>query len=118
MIAGVNGWHAVLSALLVFLPQDARAADDLGGAIRELARKTAAFAGRGEPVSLSWRNVSSLGSAEFNQARAAFESALRESGGRASDIAPVAEARFINFGKSDADSDCGRGAQGRRPSNT
>jgi hypothetical protein len=53
-----------------------------------------AYAGRGEPVSLSWRNVSSLGSAEFNQARAALESALREAGGRASDIAPVAEARF------------------------
>ena len=94
MIAGVNGWFAVLSALLVFLPRDARAADDLGGAVRELARKTVAYAGRGEPVSLSWRNVSSLGSADFNQARAAFESALREAGGRASDIAPVAEARF------------------------
>jgi hypothetical protein len=94
MIAGVNGWFAVLSALLVFLPRDVRAADDLGSAVRELARKTVAYAGRGEPVSLSWRNLSSLGSAEFNQARAAFESALRESGGRTSDIAPVAEARF------------------------
>ncbi|MCU1234676.1 MAG: hypothetical protein JWP63_2643 [Candidatus Solibacter sp.] len=94
MIAGVNGWFAVFSALLVCLPPDARAADDLSGAVRELARKTVAYAGRGEPVSLSWRNLSSLGSAEFNQARAAFESALREAGGRASEIAPIAEARL------------------------
>jgi len=94
MIAGVNGWLAVFSALLVLLPRDARAADDLGGAVRELARKTVSYAGRGEPVSLTWRNLSSLGAAEFNQARAAFENALREAGGRASDIAPVAEARF------------------------
>ena len=94
MIAGVNGWLAVLSALLVLLPRDARAADDLSGAVRELARKTVSYAGRGEPVSLTWRNLSSLGAAEFNQARAAFENALREAGGRASDIAPVAEARF------------------------
>jgi hypothetical protein len=94
MIAGVNGWLAVLSALLVLLPRDARAADDLSGAVRELARKTVSYAGRGEPVSLTWRNLSSLGAAEFNQARAAFDSALREAGGRGSDIAPVAEARF------------------------
>ena len=94
MIAGVNGWLAVFSALLVFLPQDARAADDLSGAVRELARKTVAYAGRGEPVSLSWRDLSSLGSAGFNQARTAFEAALREAGGRASEIAPVVEGRF------------------------
>uniref|UniRef100_Q01NK0 Uncharacterized protein n=1 Tax=Solibacter usitatus (strain Ellin6076) TaxID=234267 RepID=Q01NK0_SOLUE len=94
MIAGVNGWLAVLSALLVLLPRDARAADDLGGAVRELARKTVSLVGRGEPVSLTWRNVSSLGAAEFNQARAAFDSALREAGGRGSDIAAVAEAHF------------------------
>ena len=89
MIAGVNGWFAVLCALLVLLPRDARAADDLNGAVRELARKTVAFAGRGEPVSLTWRNLSSLGSAGFDQARAAFEAALREAGGRASEVAPV-----------------------------
>ena len=66
MIAGVNGWLAVFSALLVLLPRDARAADDLGGAVRELARKTVSYAGRGEPVSLTWRNLSSLGAAETN----------------------------------------------------
>jgi hypothetical protein len=94
MIAGVNGWSAVLSALLVLLPRDARAADDPGSAVRELARKTVAFAGRGEPVSVSWRNLSSLGSADFNQTRAAFEAALREAGGRVSEVAPVVEGRL------------------------
>jgi hypothetical protein len=94
MIAGVNGWLAVLSALLVLLPRDAPAADDLSGAVRELARKTVAYAGRGEPVSLDWRNLSSLGSADFSQARAAFDSAFRDAGGRASEIAPVAEGRL------------------------
>ena len=94
MIAGVNGWFAVLSALLVLVPLDARAADDLGSAVRELARKTVAYAGRGEPVSLNWRNASSLGSADFSQVRAAFDSALREAGGRASEIAPIAEGRL------------------------
>src|ERR1035437_6019865 len=47
MIAGVKG-PAVLSALLILLPRDARAADDMAGAVRELARKTAALAGRSE----------------------------------------------------------------------
>jgi hypothetical protein len=94
MIAGVNGWLAVLAALLVLLPREVRAADDLGGGVRELARKTAAFAGRGEPVSLSWRNLSSLGATEFDQARAAFEGALRDAGGRSSDIAPAVECRI------------------------
>jgi hypothetical protein len=94
MIAGVNGWLAVFSALLVLLPRDARAADDLSGAVRELARKTVSNAGRGEPVSITWRNVSSLGTAEFNGVRAAFDSALREAGGRGSEIAPVAELHF------------------------
>ena len=57
MIAGVKG-SAVLSALLILLPWSARAADDMAGAVRELARKTAALAGRGEPVSVNWRNIS------------------------------------------------------------
>jgi len=57
----------------------------------ELARKTAAFAGRGEPVSVAWRNVSSLGSAVFSQARSAFETAVHEAGNRVTEVAPVAE---------------------------
>ncbi len=64
MIAGVKG-SAVLSALLILLPWDARAADDMAGAVRELARKTVALAGRGEPVSVTWRNLSSLGIRRF-----------------------------------------------------
>ncbi len=93
MIAGVKG-SAVLSALLILLPWDARAAEDMAGAIRELARKTVALAGRGEPVSINWRNLSSLSSGDFNQARTAFETAVREAGGRVSDIAPLLDARI------------------------
>ena len=93
MIAGVKG-SAVLSALLILLPWDARAADDMAGAIRELARKTVALAGRGEPVSVNWRNLSSLPSSDFNQARIAFDAAVRDAGGRVSDIAPMVDARI------------------------
>ena len=93
MIAGVKR-SAVLSALLILLPWSARAADDMAGAVRELARKTAALAGRGEPVSIAWRNISPLPSGDFNQARMAFEAALRDAGVRPSDVAPVVEARL------------------------
>ncbi len=75
MIAVVKGCHAVLSALLFLILPAAQAADDLGGAARELARKTAAF-GKADAAAVTWRNVSSLGSAELAQARAAFESTL------------------------------------------
>jgi hypothetical protein len=50
----------------------AQAADDLPSGARELARRTAALG----PVTVTWRNISSLGSAELAQARAAFEGAL------------------------------------------
>jgi hypothetical protein len=69
-------------------------APDLGSAARELARKTVAVAGRGEAVAVAWRDVSSLGSAGLAQARAAFEPALREAGGRLSDLAPASEAQI------------------------
>jgi len=91
MIAAVKRWHAVSAALLFCLQPAARAADDLAGATRELARKTAAFAGRGEPVSVAWRNVSSSGAAAYSQARSAFELALRDLGNRVTEVAPVAE---------------------------
>jgi hypothetical protein len=93
MIAGVKG-SAVLSALLILLPWSARAADDMAGAVRELARKTAALAGRGEPVSVTWRNLSSLPSGDFSQARMAFEAALRDAGARPTEVAPVVEVRL------------------------
>src|SRR5579863_7018621 len=89
MIAAVKGWPAVLSALLISLPPGASAADDSTGAARELARKTAAFAGRGEAVMSTWRNVSSLGSSELAQTRAVFEASVKDAGGRLSDTAPI-----------------------------
>ncbi|MEO8370004.1 MAG: hypothetical protein ABI806_12460 [Candidatus Solibacter sp.] len=85
---------AVSSALLILLPWSALAADDMGGAIRELARKTIAFAGRGEPVTVSWRNVSTMSPGDSGQVQAAFEGALREAGTRVSEIAPILEARI------------------------
>ena len=97
IIAGVKG-SAVLSALLILLPWGARAADDVAGAVRELARKTVALAGRGEPVSISWRNLSSLSSGDFNQVRTAFDGAVRDAGGRVSEIAPLVEVRLTLSG--------------------
>jgi hypothetical protein len=90
MIAAVKRWQAVLSALLFFFP-GAKAADDVSGAARELARKTAAFAGKGAPVAVTWRNLSSVESAAA-QARTAFEDALPEAGLRLGDSAPAVEA--------------------------
>ena len=92
--AAVKGWSAALSAVLVVLPSYAIAAEDSVGAARELARKTSAFAGRGEAVQASWRNASSLGSAELSQARAAFDSALRDAGGRISESGAAVEAHI------------------------
>ncbi|MEO8596201.1 MAG: hypothetical protein ABI759_22975 [Candidatus Solibacter sp.] len=93
MIAGVKG-SAVFSALLILLPWSARAADDMAGAVRELARKTIAFAGRGEPVSINWQNASPLTPAEFGQVRIAMDAAFREAGTRVSGIAPMVEAKI------------------------
>jgi hypothetical protein len=91
MIAAVKEWHAVFAALLFFC-SGAKAADDPGAAARELARKTAAFAGKGAAIAVSWRNLSSLESAA-NQARTAFEEALQETGLRTGDAAPLVEAK-------------------------
>jgi len=90
MIAPVNGWRAVIAALLWITARNAVAADDPAGAARELARKTAGFAGRGEPVSTSWRNLSSLAPSVLSQARTVFEAALHDAGGRTGDGAQVA----------------------------
>src|ERR1022692_391685 len=94
MIAAVKGWPAVLAALLFFLPRYARSADDPAGAARELARRTAAFAGRGALVAVAWRNGASLDSAAAGQARAAFETTLEEAGARVSEIAPAVEVQI------------------------
>jgi len=92
MIAAVKWWYAAVSALLL-LASGARAADDLNGAAAVLARKMAAFAGRGESIAVSYRNVSSLGSAELGQMRTAFEAGLRDAGCRPVDSIAVTEAR-------------------------
>jgi hypothetical protein len=91
MIAAVKEWHAVFAALLFFC-SGAKSADDPGAAARELARKTAAFAGKGAAIAVSWRNLSSLES-PANQARTAFEEALQGAGLRTGDPAPLLEAK-------------------------
>jgi hypothetical protein len=94
----VKGWSAAVVALILgaapaTLPAQTPA-PDLNGAARELARKTAASAGKGAAVTVAWRDVSSLGSAVLAQARGAFEAGLREAGGRLSDSSPAAEAQI------------------------
>lgn len=91
-MAPVKRWSAALLALA--LAQFAYAADDVKSAARELARRTAAYAGAGQTVSVAWRNVSSLGSAEVADARAAFEPAFEAAGGVLGDAAPAVEARI------------------------
>src|SRR5262245_34811514 len=93
MIASVKECLAILIALLCLLPADAKAADDLAGAAREAARKTAGIGGRGETVSVTWRNLSSLPSSEITQASAAFESALRDLGMKIPESGGAIEAR-------------------------
>jgi hypothetical protein len=83
MIAAVNGRRAAWAALLVWAALPASAAENLDGAVRELAAKTALAAGAGTPVSVACRNLSSLDSAEVARLRAAFERLLRQAGGRA-----------------------------------
>ena len=83
MIAAVNWRRAAWAALLVWAALPASAAENLDGAVRELAAKTALAAGAGTPVSVACRNLSSLDSAEVSRLRAAFEHLLRQAGGRA-----------------------------------
>ncbi len=68
MIAAVKGWHAVLAAVWILVPARAWAADDVAGAARELAAKTALFTGAGATISASYRNLSSLGPVQLEQA--------------------------------------------------
>jgi hypothetical protein len=90
----VKGCRAALAALLLSILPAVNAADDLNGAVRELARKAAAFAGASQPVSVEWRNLSSLGPADLAQARTAFESALRQGGIRMGETEPAAGVRL------------------------
>jgi hypothetical protein len=101
IIAAVKGWPAGIAALLFFMARAASAAEDGDVAARELARKTAAWAGRGEAVAVTWRNVSTLGSTELGRVRTAFETALREAGGRVSEAGSAAAQITISENPSD-----------------
>ncbi len=72
----MNGWHAVLAALLFLTPRVSPAADDLPGAAKELARKTLGFAGGRVAVGATFRNISSLPDSDLAQVRREFEAAL------------------------------------------
>jgi hypothetical protein len=80
-------------ALPILLSCGAAAADNPSGAARELAWKTASFTGKAEPVSLTWRNQSSLDSAEAAGARAAFEATFKEAGGVFGETAAAVDVR-------------------------
>ena len=74
ILAIVKAWRAALAALVLLAPQASTAADDLPGAARELARKTAGqFRGA---IAASYRNLSSLPDSELARARREFEAAL------------------------------------------
>jgi len=81
MIAAVNGRRAAWAALLLWAAPLASAAENLDGAVRELAAKTALLAGAGVPVAITCRNASSLDSADVARLRAAFENLLQQAGG-------------------------------------
>jgi len=70
----VKAWHAAIAALVFLIPQASKAADDLAGAARELARKTSTW-GRG-PVTATYRNLSSLPETQLTAARQEFERAI------------------------------------------
>jgi hypothetical protein len=89
MIAAVKGWLAATAALVSFLPAAAAAAQDPSGAARELARKTAAFAGKGDTVSVACRNLSSQLPSALPELCGAFTAALREAGVRTGDSGGV-----------------------------
>src|ERR1700761_2947385 len=90
MFQGLKGWRALLLLLLV---SSAQAADDLNAAALSLAKKTAAMAGRGDAVAVTYRNLSSLAPADWSGLRGAFEAALRDAGSRAAESGAV-EARL------------------------
>ncbi len=81
MIAAVNARRAVQAALLLWAMPLAFAAENLDGAVRELAAKTVLLAGAVMPVAVSCRNASSLDSAEVARLRAVFENLLQQAGG-------------------------------------
>ncbi|HLH20808.1 MAG TPA: hypothetical protein VKX45_26520 [Bryobacteraceae bacterium] len=90
----MKGWSAAWVALALGAAPAAWAAADLNSAARDLARRTAAFAGHGEAVAIAWRDLSSLGPAALGQARGCFEASLRESGIRTPEAVSPVEAQI------------------------
>ena len=90
----MKGCLAVLAALLFAAPPFAKAADDVSGAVRELAGRTASFLGAGQPVSITWRNLSSVPPATVAEAKPAFETAIRRAGLRVAEADAPAEIRM------------------------
>jgi hypothetical protein len=88
MFPAAKGWPTFTAALLLTCFY-ARAAGDANAAAASLAGKTAALAGRGETVAITYKNLSSLPPGEWSGVRAAFESALRDAGCRVSDTGAV-----------------------------
>lgn len=70
----MRAWLAALAALVFWIPQVSRAAEDLAGAARELARKTSAW--NQGPVAVTYRNLSSLPDSELTAVRREFETAV------------------------------------------
>jgi hypothetical protein len=93
MIAAVKGWLAGPAALVFLLPAAAAAAQDPGGAARELARKTAGFAAKGDTIAVTCRNLSSQLPAVLGDLCGAFTAALRDAGLRTGDPGAI-EARL------------------------
>jgi hypothetical protein len=92
MTSAAKVWLTRLAALL--LPAlGVCGPGDMNSAAAALARKTAALAGRGETVAVSYRNISSLAPIEWSGVRTAFESALRDAGCRAAESGGI-EARL------------------------
>jgi hypothetical protein len=76
----VKRWLAAPAALLLFFPAAAAAAQDSSGAVRELARRTAVFAAKGDTVAVTCHNLSSQLPAALAELCGAFTAALREAG--------------------------------------
>ena len=100
MIAAVRRWYAALAAILFLVPSVTTAADDLTGAVRELAHDTEVFAGKGASVSLIWRNFSQQDSLAA-QARIAFEAALNDAGMEVGAVSGLLELR-VTFSENDS----------------
>jgi hypothetical protein len=80
MMPPVNGFRAVLAAILFLFPRFSPAAEELPSAVRELARRTAAFLGPRAPAKVSYNNISSLADAELAGVRREFEGNFPETG--------------------------------------